>query len=357
MSAKLTIRAIAERLATRAGLPADVAEDFIKRYFKAIEKAVIAGESVEADGLGIFTRDGVEVRLEPDPSLAEELNEPFSFFESVRVNDGVTDEMLSNTGENPKPSPKPAPEPEPQPQPEPEPTPEPEPQPEPEPKPQPEPEPQPESEPEVVITTIETVSEPEATPAPVTQASAETREPEPSQPCPPRLSESEEEYRRIERAGNHTAIWAVGCLLLGLIVGGLSGWWFGRYCPETVYENPEAVTVETVTETETESSADLSDSDETAAAPAIPDSLAPIAVDTVRIGYVYTHMAKKYYGDKNFWSYIYEENASKLGHPEHLRPGTVLVIPNPKKYHIDASNPESVSASKRLAYDIYARFR
>ena len=39
MSAKLTIRAIAERLATRAGLPADVAEDFIKRYFKAIEKA------------------------------------------------------------------------------------------------------------------------------------------------------------------------------------------------------------------------------------------------------------------------------------------------------------------------------
>ena len=335
MSAKLTIRAIAERLAIRAGLPADVAEDFIKRYFKAIEKAVIAGESVEAVGLGIFTRDGVEVRLEPDPSLAEELNEPFSFFESVRVNDGVTDEMLSRTEESPKPAPEPEPEPE----------------------PEQIPEPQPEPEPEVVITTIETVSEPEATPAPVTQASAETREPEPSQPCPPRLSESEEEYRRIERAGNHTAIWAVGCLLLGLIVGGLSGWWFGRYCPETVYENPEAVTVETVTETETESSADLSDSDETAAAPAIPDSLAPIAVDTVRIGYVYTHMAKKYYGDKNFWSYIYEENASKLGHPEHLRPGTVLVIPNPKKYHIDASNPESVSASKRLAYDIYARFR
>lgn len=335
MSAKLTIRAIAERLATRAGLPADVAEDFIKRYFKAIEKAVIAGESVEADGLGIFTRDGVEVRLEPDPSLAEELNEPFSFFESVRVNDGVTDEMLSRTGESSKPAPEPEPEPE----------------------PEQIPEPQPEPEPEVVITTIETVSEPEATPAPVTQASAETREPEPSQPCPPRLSESEEEYRRIERAGNHTAIWAVGCLLLGLIVGGLSGWWFGRYCPETVYENPEAVTFETVTETETESPAALSDSDATAAAPAIPDSLAPIAVDTVRIGYVYTHMAKKYYGDKNFWSYIYEENASKLGHPEHLRPGTVLVIPNPKKYHIDASNPESVSASKRLAYDIYARFR
>lgn len=356
MSAKLTIRTIAERLANRAGLPADVAEDFIKRYFKAIEKAVIAGESVEAEGLGIFTRDGVEVRLEPDPSLAEELNEPFSFFESVRLNDEVTDEMLSHTGDNhapqPEPQPEHQPEPNPEPQPEPQPEPEPTPQPEPAPAPQPEhpshqphPEPQPAPEPlepapAPVITTIETVSEPEQ-----------------PRTCPPRLSESEEEYRRIERAGNHTAIWAVGCLLLGLIVGGLSGWWFGRYCPETVYENPEAVTVETVTETETESSAALSDSDETAAAPAIPDSLTPIAVDTVRIGYVYTHMAKKYYGDKNFWSYIYEENASKLGHPEHLRPGTVLVIPNPKKYHIDASNPESVSASKRLAYDIYARFR
>lgn len=350
MSAKLTIRAIAERLATRAGLPADVAEDFIKRYFKAIEKAVIAGESVEAVGLGIFTRDGVEVRLEPDPSLAEELNEPFSFFESVRVNDGVTDEMLSRTGESSKPAPESKPQPEHKP----------EPNPEPQPEHQPEHQPEPEPEPEVVITTIGTVSEPETkaeSQTPVIHSVADTQEPEQIRPCPPRLSESEEEYRRIERAGNHTAIWAVGCLLLGLVVGGLSGWWFGRYCPETVYENPEAVTVETVTETETESSAALSDSDETAAAPAIPDSLTPIAVDTVRIGYVYTHMAKKYYGDKNFWSYIYEENASKLGHPEHLRPGTVLVIPNPKKYHIDASNPESVSASKRLAYDIYARFR
>ena len=63
--------------------------------------------------------------------------------------------------------------------------------------------------------------------------------------------------------------------------------------------------------------------DEYATQPAI------LCSDTVTVKRYITHMAKDYYGDRNFWVYIYEANKEILGHPERTLPGTVVQIPTP----------------------------
>lgn len=82
-----------------------------------------------------------------------------------------------------------------------------------------------------------------------------------------------------------------------------------------------------------------------------------IKYDTVKINRYITNMAKEYYGDLNFWSYIYEENKEQLGHPERIYPGTVVKIPSASKYGIDATDPASVQRAKVKAIEIYAKFR
>lgn len=83
------------------------------------------------------------------------------------------------------------------------------------------------------------------------------------------------------------------------------------------------------------------------AAPVAPSVSTPtpapkVVTDTVSGHRYLTTMARKYYGNHCFWVYIYEENADKIGNPDRIRPGTVVVIPPASKYNIDASDPASV---------------
>ncbi len=79
--------------------------------------------------------------------------------------------------------------------------------------------------------------------------------------------------------------------------------------------------------------------------------------DTVRQGYSLTHMAKKHYGSKDFWVYIYEENKSKIKNPNKVQPGEVFVIPAPEKYGINAASEESVAKAKNKAGQILSKFK
>lgn len=79
--------------------------------------------------------------------------------------------------------------------------------------------------------------------------------------------------------------------------------------------------------------------------------------DTVRKGYSLTHMAKKHYGSKDFWVYIYEENKAKIKNPNRVQPGEVFVIPAPEKYGINASSEESITKAKNKAGQILSKFK
>ena len=88
-----------------------------------------------------------------------------------------------------------------------------------------------------------------------------------------------------------------------------------------------------------------------------PTASSILCTDTVTTKRYITHMAKDYYGDRNFWVYIYEANREALGHPERTLPGTVVEIPVPSSIPANSSNPDDIKKAKLLAAEIYARFQ
>lgn len=81
-----------------------------------------------------------------------------------------------------------------------------------------------------------------------------------------------------------------------------------------------------------------------------------LAYDRIGTNRFLTTMAREYYGNPDFWSYIYEENSHRFGHPDRIKPGTSVIIPNLKKYGVDPNNPADVEKAKLLAKEIYARY-
>lgn len=84
--------------------------------------------------------------------------------------------------------------------------------------------------------------------------------------------------------------------------------------------------------------------------------VAPIAYDAIGTARFLTTMAKEYYGNPDFWPYIYQENQAKFGHPDRIKPGTTVVVPNLNKYGVNPKNPEDVEKAKQLGKEIYARY-
>lgn len=79
--------------------------------------------------------------------------------------------------------------------------------------------------------------------------------------------------------------------------------------------------------------------------------------DTISKTRYLTTMAKAHYGNFNLWPYIYEENKSILGHPDRIRPGTRVVIPDLSKYGIDPKNPADIKKAKAKGEAIYSRYK
>lgn len=77
--------------------------------------------------------------------------------------------------------------------------------------------------------------------------------------------------------------------------------------------------------------------------------------DTISKTRYLTTMAKAHYGNYNLWPIIYEANDG-LGHPDRIRPGTKVIIPDLAKMGIDPSNPSVIAEAKKKGVAIYARF-
>lgn len=120
--------------------------------------------------------------------------------------------------------------------------------------------------------------------------------------------------------------------------------------------NPESVVLpenkDTLSEMEKDSV--LKDSVISASPLAAPE-VKPI-IETIRSGVFLTTLARKYFGHKAFWVYIYEENKDVIKNPNQVPIGTRLTIPSASKYDIDANNRTSVENAKALAAKIQSRY-
>lgn len=96
-------------------------------------------------------------------------------------------------------------------------------------------------------------------------------------------------------------------------------------------------------------------SDTTVDVPTTPSD--QMVYDTVTTTRYLTIIAKEHYGNFNLWPIIYEENKAILGHPNRIKPGTRVVVPQLSKYGVDPNNPDDVKRVKQKGLDIYDRFK
>lgn len=351
--------------------------NFIQEFTAIIEGTLARGESVSVKGIGTFhaveVADELYIEFAPDATLADTVNAPFSIFEPVELPDNLTDadmetaEMACNETE---PASRPCPPPIP---------------------------PRREataSEPAATSPVsapapdpiIETPVQPEhAEPEHKTAApGSDNNEPEqaPHNTLPTKEIEKIIEHERVVEVRDHSShhtMHIVIASLLSLVAGLAIGYFANNRLNLSHIKNVniEAEDVNVISKTEAkEGKSATADSVASVAAghsDSIPaDTVSPgqgstavepeaktmespraaIVTDTVKANRYLTTMARRHYGKKIFWVYIYEENKNIIDDPDHIAPNTVVVIPPAEKYGIKAGDKESEADAMRRAQAI-----
>lgn len=394
MNSKITLVELARLMAQATSSTSRVCELFLRELFTTVSQALIDGENVKVKGIGTFkvtavkprksvnvtTGDPMEIKgynkvsFTPDKKLAEALNQPFAQFETVFLNDEVSDEKLAeidaqypsvfneNNGDStptavPEDSEQPVSEPVPEQLPEPEPIAEPEPIPEPPITPEPESASAPDVEqvglkalaafgvpvgPEKEQEPPKPAWEPEkSSEVSVPAAGSESRpilDSAPEQddveddfyrPAPRNTyTPTQDQLTKYRSSKNRRWLWLLPALLLvGVLI-----WLIGRGGGkgESSQEGAAIEMADTIAEVEE------------------PD----VITDTVTTQIVLSTLSDKYYDSPWFWVYIYEENKAIINDPNNVPPGTAVVIPPAEKYGIDASDPASLKKAQRRSWEI-----
>ena len=389
MNTKITLVEIVDLMAEATSTNKRVCELFVRELFATVSQALIDGGDVKIKGVGTFkitpvkarksvnvtNGDSIEVTAHnkvtftPDKALAEAVNQPFAQFETVVLDDAVTDKALADidkqypsyfpdSGELPDmpdmplpPIPDasvipadepratantPKPKAEPKPEPETKAAPEPKPKPEPEPKTKPEPvqEKKKKSKPVAPLMgrPIDGPTE-EPKPAPSPTPTATKADPEEEdyfyRPAPRNAYTPTREQLSQQQAHRHGHkrwwLW----IALGVIGIGLLAW---ALIPNGNADNTDAAT-------DSIPMAEVVDEPE-------------VVTDTVTSQIVLSILSEKYYDSPWFWVYIFEENKDIISDPDNVRPGTVVVIPPAEKYGIDAKDPASLKRAQRRSWEI-----
>lgn len=404
MDNKITLPKFTAMMAEKSGYSKRRCEDFLREFFQTLSRNLENGEEVTVKGLGAFRLSTVEPRKSVDVStgepieipghvkvvftpakeMAEAVNAPFEFFEAVEASDDLTDEEVTSeeivesslqTEEPSVPQPEEQPEEEPQ-------------------MIEEEAEEEAEEESEEEPQQIEEQSQPEELladedPQPIEETTIEPEVEEESEEEIIRQSEpvekvepTEETVKVVKEVKHHRFgtgfVWGfvagVVVLALGLFVGYkiieyklTQDFTNSKEAIAVVEESPAPVATtsdsdstltsqSTSAEQESEKTPDKVMQDIPADKVATKASDEP-KYDTISKTRYLTTMAKEYYGDYNLWPYIYEANHDILGHPDRIRPGTRVRIPDLKDYGVDPKNPNDIRRAKRKGIEIYSRYK
>ena len=349
----ITIKKLAEKIASMTGTDIATAESFLNEFFATVEDALAAGESVKIKGIGSFSRgDSADepVVFTPEKEFIESVNTPFEMFSAVDIDDSISDEDLAddedaNEGVE-------------------------------------------EDVEEDII--VEATAEEETTEIDetdevdeITEAADDAEAADISdnsddsdlsdESDTPDSCDSSDSYETPDDTpGKKPFIYG---LIIGLVVGFACGWISSSYFSKK--DTPDNGIIDTATEAINRDKA-LADSiaaltqtadsittdtiaaviETVAVEEVIPTENRPKAIvtDTIRPNRFLTTMGRLYYGKMDYWAFIYEANADKLGHPNRIKPGTVVVIPSIDEIRRGESDAETLQRAKKLGKEIYARF-
>ena len=377
MNKKITFPELIDLVSQSNGTTKKTSESFVKEFFAAIEQALEDGETVKIRRFGVFKVSKVEARksvhvgtgeeieipehskitFTPDKELADAVNAAFADFDTVEIDDSTPAEVIEALEDISADEQLPI------------------------------------SAPIAAITEEETIAEePEAQSEEITEPAmppeipaelmAQDEEPEAAvatvmpmtepesqaeEPAEYNYDDEEEEDNEQKGSFGKGFFWG---LITGIIVTALlllAILWFSGFgvATSTTDNEDDEAQVENVAVTdsvEPEFSAAEAKPADTAtkqpeaakeeAKPASDNSISLVKTDTVGRTRFLTTMAREYYGDLNFWVYIYEENKSIISDPNHIEAGTVVIIPPASKYDIDKNDPESVAKAKAKSAEI-----
>lgn len=340
MNNTLTLQQFAQMLATSADISMDESQSFIASLTDHIRSLLAAGEKAHLPGIGTFAvieTDGKpSVMFAPDDSFAEAVNEPFAMFEPMELDDEAVINIAQSEIEETKPQASHEDKTEPT---------------------------------QDTASALQEPSNPAVANDEVDEGENEStggnNESEPDSPqhieVQPLSTTTQPVITPIatpQIAPSPTRQYRIGWLSMGIAIGAVIGYLVAAliYTSKDISDSDDYDTTyqEAIEYTDTIPSV----SDEADANVDIyPTATSILCTDTVTTKRYITHMAKDYYGDRNFWVYIYEANREALGHPERTLPGTVVEIPVPSSIPANPSNPDDIKKAKLLAAEIYARFQ
>lgn len=372
MNSRLTIQDLAALLAERTGKDRNSAELFLREFIAIVSQGVFTDKIAKVKGLGTFKivlmekRESIHVNTGerflipahykfsflPDKELRELTNKPFSFFETVELNDNVDFvdlDMLTGMEETeteeesveeiiPEKEEKIT-----------------------EPVELAEEEPEPVDEPAAAeeINLEETVSEEIEEPA---QTGQEEPQKEPVQlPFANDFSDTDYQFEDEEPSSSR---WIKGAIIAGVIalIAAVSTFLYlnrsfflgpeipttvltGRSLPDQAIESVDTLQQEVPVAV---AEIDVEEKDTVPVEPSVtspeapvtsPEILAKVKIET---GNRLTLISLEYYGSKIFWVYLYDYNKAAIKDPNNIPVGTEILVPAPGLYGIDKHSRASI---------------
>ena len=79
-----------------------------------------------------------------------------------------------------------------------------------------------------------------------------------------------------------------------------------------------------------------------------------ITTEPMHEGSRLTWMAKRFYGDKRFWPYLYDANRDRISNPSNIEIGTPIRVPRLTQAQLDTTNRASMEALDKLRIEAEA---
>lgn len=327
MNNRLNIQDLAGLLSEHTGKDRGEVERFLRDFISVVSEGVYTDKIVKVKGLGTFKIISVEKRESihvntgerflipehykfsflPDKDLREQVNKPFSIFETTEINENVDFSDMDESVE----------------------------------------------EKETEDESVEEVMPDKEIPLANTQPK---EKPEPAaEPSPIPKRPEERAPKKPEEKG---VLMIVAFLIIVISVF----FYLGRnnWKPAPVREEVVTEAKDTVKDTVQESAWMLhpdsvaEKTPHTEPEPYVEPAPKPLGQVKIKHGDRLTVIALEYYGNKLFWVYIYQHNKAVIKDPNNVPIGTVIEIPAPESYGIDAKSRESREKAAALQTEILA---